>query len=210
MSGEGWDCVRGEIFGLAVDEVDVDAQMVHVVQQVKEVGSRLIFAPPKGGKFRDVPLPDSVATALAEHAKEFPPVEVTLPWGRPDGPEVTRRLYFTTRFGNPLRHQTFEGIWKPALVAAEVIPPPEEPGKFARAPEDGMHALRHHYASVLLDAGENIKALSAYLGHSDPGFTLRVYTHLMPTSESRTRGAVDEAYRKAGRYRDGPETARMA
>ena len=25
----------------------------------------------------------------------------------------------------------------------------------------------------------SIKTLSTYLGHSDPGFTLRVYTHLM-------------------------------
>lgn len=49
-----------------------------------------------------------------------------------------------------------------------------------------MHALRHFYASVLLDAGENVKALSLYLGHSVPGFTLRVYTHLMPSSETRT------------------------
>ncbi|MFI7113617.1 hypothetical protein ACIBK9_45390 [Nonomuraea sp. NPDC050227] len=39
-----------------------------------------------------------------------------------------------------------------------------------------MHALRHFYASVLPDAGENIKALSEYLGHHDPGFTLRTYT----------------------------------
>lgn len=53
-----------------------------------------------------------------------------------------------------------------------------------------MHALRHFYASVLLDAGKNIKALSLYLGHSDPGFTLRVYTHLMPSSETRTRKAI--------------------
>jgi site-specific recombinase XerD len=29
----------------------------------------------------------------------------------------------------------------------------------------GMHALRHFYASALLDAGESIKAVSAYLGH---------------------------------------------
>jgi hypothetical protein len=45
--------------------------------------------------------------------------------------------------------------------------------------------------SVLLDAGETIKALAEYLGHSDPGFTLRTYTHLMPSSESRTRRAID-------------------
>ncbi|RAO62887.1 hypothetical protein [Micromonospora saelicesensis] len=31
----------------------------------------------------------------------------------------------------------------------------------------------------------------AYLGHADPGFTLRVYTHLMPASEERTRNAID-------------------
>ncbi|MFD6265613.1 hypothetical protein ACFWFK_31360 [Micromonospora chalcea] len=44
-----------------------------------------------------------------------------------------------------------------------------------------------------LDAEESIKALSAYLGHADPGFTLRTYTHLLPTSEDRTRRAIDKA-----------------
>jgi hypothetical protein len=60
-----------------------------------------------------------------------------------------------------------------------------------------MHALRHAYASVLLDAGESIKALSEYLGHSDPGFTLRTYTHLLPSSETRTRKAIDDAFTEA-------------
>lgn len=62
-----------------------------------------------------------------------------------------------------------------------------------RTRENGMHALRHYYASVLLDAGESIKALSEYLGHTDPGFTLRTYTHLMPSSSERARKAVDAA-----------------
>ncbi|MEU7087688.1 tyrosine-type recombinase/integrase [Streptomyces achromogenes] len=57
-----------------------------------------------------------------------------------------------------------------------------------------MHALRHFYASVLLEARENIKALTEYLGHSDPGLTLRVYTHLMPSSQERTRKAIEYAY----------------
>ncbi|GAA5008774.1 hypothetical protein GCM10023257_64130 [Streptomyces hyderabadensis] len=73
-----------------------------------------------------------------------------------------------------------------------------------------MHALRHFYASVLLDAGQSIKALSLYLGHSDPGFTLRVYTHLMPSSETRTRKAISAMYRAAGHAHDGPETAQAA
>jgi integrase len=41
------------------------------------------------------------------------------------------------------------------------------------------------YASVLLDAGESIKAVSEYLGHADAGFTLSTYTHLMPSSHER-------------------------
>lgn len=73
-----------------------------------------------------------------------------------------------------------------------------------------MHALRHFYASVLLDAGESIKALSTYLGHSDPGFTLKVYTHLMPSSEGRTRKAVDSVLKGPGEADDGPQTAQAA
>lgn len=84
---------------------------------------------------------------------------------------------------------------KRALAAAGVIPPRERGARYLQAaPEDGMHALRHAYASVLLDAGESIKALSEYLGHSDPGFTLRTYTHLLPSSETRTRKAIDDAF----------------
>ncbi|MDG4835318.1 tyrosine-type recombinase/integrase [Micromonospora sp. WMMD967] len=58
---------------------------------------------------------------------------------------------------------------------------------------NGTHVLRHTYASVLLDVGKSIKALSAYLGHADPGFTLRTYTHLLPANEDRTRRAIDKA-----------------
>ena len=70
-----------------------------------------------------------------------------------------------------------------------------------------MHALRHFYASVLLDAGESIKALSEYLGHSDPGFTLRTYTHLLPASEQRTMQAVDRALTGGAATADGLPTA---
>ena len=37
-------------------------------------------------------------------------------------------------------------------------------------------------------------ALFEYLGHSGPGFTLRTYTHLLPSSETRTRKAIDDAF----------------
>jgi len=56
-----------------------------------------------------------------------------------------------------------------------------------------MHALRLWCASVLLDPGESVGTVAANLGHDDRAFTLRTYTHLMPSSAERTRKAVDNA-----------------
>jgi integrase len=35
---------------------------------------------------------------------------------------------------------------------------------------------------------------SEHLGHTDAGFTLRTYTHLMPNSNDRTKRAVDKVF----------------
>jgi len=47
---------------------------------VRIVGSTMTFAPPKGGKERDVPLPESVALGLSGHIAAHPPMAVELPW----------------------------------------------------------------------------------------------------------------------------------
>ena len=209
--GGGCGLRQGEILGLPVESLGFETGWLHVGQQIKVANGRLVFSPPKGGKVRDVPLPGEVARALKAHMERFPPVEISLPWLRPDGPPVTKRLVFSRTDGGAVRRSDFNvGVWKPALVAAGVIPEPKPGERHAAAREHGMHALRHFYASVLLDAGENIKALSQYLGHSDPGFTLRVYTHLMPSSEGRTRRAVDAVFRATVPTDDGPETAQAA
>ncbi len=162
---------QGEVFGLRVQDVDFLRRKLRVEHQVKIVGSRIVLALPKGSKTREVPLPDVVAVALAEHLRQYPAGE--------DG------LIFTSRQGKPLdRNYINSHIWKPALKRSGVEP----------TRDNGMHALRHAYASVLLDAGESIKAVADYLGHTDPGFTLRVYTHLLPASEDRTRRAIDSAF----------------
>ncbi|MER5676820.1 MULTISPECIES: tyrosine-type recombinase/integrase [Streptomyces] len=189
--GDGCGLRQGEILGVAVDAIDFRSDTLHVVQQLKLSRSKPVFAPPKGGKLRDVPLPGPVAEALRAHMKQFPPVEITLPWKAAGGPLVTKRLIFMgPRGGHVWRTSLNEEAWKPALASAGVIPTPAAGAPHAESRENGMHAMRHFYASVLLDAGENIKALAEYLGHSDPGLTLRVYAHLMPSSQERTRKAI--------------------
>ncbi|MBM7058321.1 tyrosine-type recombinase/integrase [Streptomyces durocortorensis] len=192
-AGAGCGLRQGEILGLSVEGLDFDNETLHVVQQLKLSLSQPVFAPPKGGKLRDVPLPAPVADALKRHMKRFPPVEITLPWMRAGGPPVTKRLIFTGPLGGHVwRTSLNEDHWKPALAAVGVIPKAKS-REHAAAREHGMHALRHFYASVLLDAGESIKAVSEYLGHSDPGLTLKVYAHLLPSSRDRARKALGAA-----------------
>ncbi|MGW3710012.1 tyrosine-type recombinase/integrase [Streptomyces albogriseolus] len=193
--GAGCGLRQGEILGLSVDDLDFEGGTLNVVQQLKLSLSKAVFAPPKGGKLRDVPLPDPVAEALQEHMERFPPVEVTLPWMRANGQPVTKRLIFSgPNGGHVWRTSLNEDHWKPALAKVGVIPKAKS-REHAAAREHGMHALRHFYASVLLDAGESIKALAEYLGHSDPGLTLKVYAHLMPSSRERARKALGQALR---------------
>lgn len=194
--GAGLGLRQGEIFGLAVRDVDFLRGVVHVRRQVKIFGgNRQALAPPKGGKTRDVPMPKAVALELSAHLAAHPTHEVTLPWQVVDGPATTESLILVSRERRALnRNYVNTYLWGPAVVEAGM----------ERGRGNGMHALRHWYASVLLEAGVSIKAVSDYLGHADPGFTLRTYTHLMPSSEAKAREAVDQAFDAMS---DGPETA---
>ena len=42
-----------------------------------------------------------------------------------------------------------------------------------------------------------IKELAKYLGHSDPGFTLRVYAHMLPCSHDRARAVINQRFTQA-------------
>lgn len=53
------------------------------------------------------------------------------------------------------------------------------------------HKLRHTFASILIATGEDPASVMAQLGHTDPKFTLRVYTHIM------RRGTAERARLKA-------------
>ncbi len=184
--GSGLGLRQGEIFGLELGAVDFLRRTVHVRMQIKRVNGKAWFALPKGGKERDVPLPERVSLALAAHIEAYPPVAVTLPWNEPGNPRrhgkpFTAALLFTKE-GGPLNHSTFyTGAWRPARNAAGIG-------------EGSLHQLRHLYASALLAGGVDVKALSEYLGHHDPAVTLRIYAHLMPSAEGRALRAVEAAF----------------
>ena len=184
--GAGCGLRQGEILGLSCDDIAEDGEILHVQRQVRVVDRTLVFALPKGGKKRRVPLSTGVLAAIRAHERAFPQVEVTLPWGEAGGKPVTVRLLMTGEDGRLYRGDCFNKVvWQGAFRAA---------GVEYRSRADGMHALRHFYASALLAQGVSIKELAEYLGHSDPGFTLRTYTHLVPSSYERARLAIDGVF----------------
>lgn len=187
---------EGELFGLAEEDIDEDEGLIHVHRQIKKLGKSYVFALPKNDRPRTVPLPAWTAAGIRAHIAKLPPQPLTLPWEKPSGAHESHNVLFRWIDGGLMKSRAYsETLWKPALVKAEIIPPPaKDKGRRKRyitTRKEGTHALRHFYASVMLAAGVSIKDLSVFLGHADPAFTLRIYTHLLPDSHDRARQAID-------------------
>jgi integrase len=67
-----------------------------------------------------------------------------------------------------------------------------------------LHECRHTFASLMIAAGVNAKALSSYMGHSSITITLDRYGHLMPGNEDAAAELLDAYLERAN------TTARLA
>lgn len=171
---------------------------VRICRQIKTVRGVMMFARPKGGKEMTIPLSAAMLAEIDDHEDQFPSAAITLPWQSAEGEPVTARLLMTGEGGRLYSGDLFtKVVWCGAFRKA---------GIEYRRRADGMHALRHFYASTLLARAVSIKELADYLGHSDPGFTLRTYTHLVPSSHQRAREAVDVVFGRPA-LDDGLEAA---
>ena len=59
-----------------------------------------------------------------------------------------------------------------------------------------LHECRHTFASLMIAAGVNTKALSTYLGHASITITLDRYGHLLPGNEREAATRLDEMLRR--------------
>lgn len=53
------------------------------------------------------------------------------------------------------------------------------------------HECRHTYASLMIAAGVNAKALSTFMGHANIKITFDLYGHLFPGGEGEAAGMLD-------------------
>ena len=105
--------------------------------------------------------PGTVAL-LRAHRKHQAAEQLAYGAGYHDGGYV-----FGREDGEPL-HPDAVSKWFAAAVEAVDVP------------RITLHGLRHTWASLALQAGVNPKVVSERLGHATVGFTLDVYSHVMP------------------------------
>lgn len=96
--------------------------------------------------------------------------------------------------GEPLNYRRWKTEWncaRRALQAEESEEAKNEGRKPVELPHMVTHDLRHFYASALIAGGASVKQVQMVLGHASAVITLRIYAHLWPGEEDRTRAVMD-------------------
>jgi integrase len=198
--GAGLGLRQGEIFAFSLDDVDREEMVYHCNRQMVTVNGVRKFKLPKGHKTRAIPLGQGVLDDIDAYAETYPPVAITLPWAERDGKKTeTINVLMVNEHGDLYTRQAFNNVvWRPTFKRA---------GLSYEDRADGMHALRHLFASLMLVRGVTIKELAAFLGHASEAFTLKTYTHLMPSSYGRARQAVNDLFKPRAKPESSEETA---
>lgn len=177
-----WSGLRsGEVLGLRRHRLDLlgrrgadgrrRAPSIMVAEQLQYLSGPPQLVPPKTKRSeRRVPIPGVLVDALAAHMARYP-VEA-------------EGFVFTGRTGQPLRRTSLNEAWNRAVKVAGL------------PPGTHFHDLRHSYASLLIEAGESVKVVSARLGHASAVETLETYAHLWPDSDEHTVTVLDAAWRR--------------
>ena len=164
---------RGELLGLRWEDVDTEARTITVrrsLQRVPGAGSAgrksaLQFGPPKtAGSERRVAMPPVAARDLQRWAVEQRAEAAAM------GRTYDAGLCFPTAFGNPTDPRSLAYQFGRLLDRAGVQ-------------RIRLHDLRHTFASLMVAAGADQKALQQAMGHGSITTTLDLYTHLFAGSQ---------------------------
>lgn len=70
-----------------------------------------------------------------------------------------------------------------------------------------IHSLRHLHASMLINAGVDVVAVSGDLGHSHASTTTNIYCHMFQEAQARTSRAIADALIFDKKEKQGGERA---
>jgi integrase len=160
---------QGELLGLKWSDIDWGNKQVHIQRTFNN------------GRFFDT------KTRTSNRRIDLGPVLVNelRKWKLVSG-KNDLGLVFSNGTGQPIDHHN--------LVNRHFLPSLEAAGLLRIR----FHDLRHTYASLLIEQGENIKYIQTQLGHSSPTVTLNVYAHLMNQTNQEAACRLEETVFKEG------------
>lgn len=163
-----------ETVGLQWQHVDLDGMTIKVRRVIIWLkGAKWQFGEPKTKRsVRDIHVPPAVIKRLREHRSRQ--LERSMKVKRFYRDDLD--LVFGDRLGLPLRYQGInERYMRPICERAGL----------GRA---SLYTLRHTFATLLLEDGENVKVVSEMLGHASVMITMDRYCHVLPSmSEGASR-----------------------
>lgn len=108
-------------------------------------------------------------------------------------PESKFDLVFPTDTGKPLSLGNFRaGAWIPLMKEVGLTDTEKHgTGEIVR-PKYTPYALRHYFASKLIEKGKDLKFIQEAMGHSKIEITLNVYGHLLKDREESKKQTAEE------------------
>ena len=108
-------------------------------------------------------------------------------------PDSDFNLVFPTDSGKPISLTNFRsGAWIPLMNEAGLMETDTTNGSKILRPKYTPYALRHYFASKLIEKGEDFKFIQDTMGHSKIEITLNVYGHLMKDREEAKKRTAEE------------------
>lgn len=168
---------QGEVLGLTWDCLDMERGTLLVKQQLRreqKKGGKYYLAPSKNSKSRVLTLAPSVVRLfrLQKIKQNGMRVKSGELWQETN-------LIFTNEIGDRLSYRTVYDCFKRVMVKIG-------------APDTRFHDLRHTYAVMTIQSGDDIKTVQENLGHATAAFTLDVYGHVTAQMKQASADRIEK------------------
>lgn len=169
---------QGEVLGLTWDCVDFEHKTLYVnkqLQKVPKAGGPYLLVPTKNGRGRMVMVASSVMALLKRQRAQQSQAQLLA------GPNWNNELnlVFTNELGRHLNHEAVRRKFKEAV-------------KSFGLDQERFHDLRHTYAVVSIESGDDIKTVQSNLGHATAAFTLDVYGHVSQKMRQQSADRMEQ------------------
>lgn len=172
---------RGEMAALKWDDVNFDESYIYIHEsRIVLQGEEYIKSPKTDAGIRKIYVPDKLISILKEYQYRY--------------------LVNKLKYGEKFKDKRYV-VSKPN---GEPFSPQGISNNYARFMKRHkyeirylkFHGLRHTYASVLIEQGENPKTVQHNLGHADVALTLQVYSHSYDSAQINAAKKLDETIDK--------------